>query len=112
MPSTDNNTIIGPVFGIHYSNSCHDNESQDETTDLPGEVQSIASEMTAFLEQAKYAGSLKEEILFGTQQIIKKYPAMKDSSYQEGLNKLLAFEAKTKCAVHLSHEELRQVWLS
>ena len=90
----------------------HDESVAEEMPDLPKEVEALASEVTAFLEQAKYAGSVKEEILFGTQQILKKYPSIKESSFQVGINRLLEFEAKSKCAVHLSHEELRQVWLS
>jgi hypothetical protein len=90
----------------------HEETPEDEMPELPREIEALANEMTAFLEQAKYAGSVKEEILYGTQQILKKYPTMKGSSFQESINKLLEFEAKSKCAIHLSHEELRQVWLS
>lgn len=87
-------------------------ENEPEDDDLPVEVQTLTREVTAYLDQAKYAGSIKDEILFGTQQILKKYPSMKNSIYHEGINKLLQFETKSRCAVHLSHEELRQVWLS
>jgi hypothetical protein len=102
---------LSPV-GLSTGQDFDGHASEEETAELPVEVQSFASEMAAFLDQAKYAGTIKDEILFGTQQILKKYPTLKGSNYQEGINKLLEFEAKSKCAVHLSQEELRQVWLS
>lgn len=85
--------------------------NNDDGNDLPVEVQSFTQEVGAYLEQAKYAGALKEEILFGAKQILKKYPSLKSSEYQEGINNLLLFESKNKCAIHLNNEELRQVWL-
>ena len=72
-------------------------------------VQSLTDEMKAYLEQAGHA--LKEEIIFGLQKIFKKYRVLLNSSYQEAIENLLLLECETKSAVHLSDEEIKQVWM-
>jgi len=86
---------------------CHDETGE---AILPV-VQSFSDEMTAYLEQASQTKAGKNEIIFALQQIAKKYSTIKDSTYQPAMNGLIVFEAKDKCAVHLSEEEIRQVWI-
>lgn len=74
-------------------------------------VQSFSDEMAAYLDQASYAKAGKNEILFALQQIAKKHLVIKDSTYQPAINSLIVLEAKEKCSVHLSEEDLRQVWV-
>ena len=84
-------------------------ESNDEQL-LPV-VQLLTDEVTAYLEQASYADALKPEIIFALQQITKKYESVKTSPYQNAVNSLLQSECGSKCAVHLSEAEIKQVWM-
>jgi hypothetical protein len=74
-------------------------------------AQTLTGEISAYLEQAQYAKSGKPEILFGLQQIAKRYKEIKSTNYEPAINSLIVFESKDKCAVSLSEGEIRQVWL-
>lgn len=84
---------------------------QPITDELSPVVQSLTDEVTAFLGQAAYAKAGKAEIIFALQQIANKYEAVKSSSYQKAVSKLIQFECKEICAVHLNEEEVKQVWM-
>ena len=86
-----------------------DSESNDQ--ELLPVVQLLTDEVTAYLEQASHAGAVKPEIIFALKQITKKYGSVKTSPYQTAVNSLLQFECGSKCAVHLSEAEIRQVWM-
>jgi hypothetical protein len=74
-------------------------------------VQSFTDEVTAYLEQAARARSLKPEIIFALKQITKKFGSIKDTPYENVVNSLLQFEVASKCGIDLSEAEIRQVWL-
>ena len=86
-----------------------DREVENETS-LPI-VQALTDEVTAYLDQASNAGAKKQEIVFALQQITLKHRSLKNSDYQSAINSLIQFECKDKCAIHLSEEEIRQVWM-
>ena len=86
-----------------------DREVKNETS-LPI-VQALTDEITAYLEQASNAGTKKLEIVFALKQIALKHKSLRNSEYQSALNSLIQFECKEKCAIHLSEEEIGQVWM-
>lgn len=88
------------------------------TPDLPSlddllHPQAVAcnSELTAYLEQVALTKPSKKEILFGIHKVIKHYPMLQETVYQPAISKWITFEARDKCAIHLSNEDIRQVWL-
>lgn len=87
------------------------NQKESSENSLLPAVISMTDEMKAWLEQIANTGATKPEIIFGLQQIAKKYK-IKDSPYQNyAVKSLLEFENKNKSVVHLSEEEFRQVWM-
>lgn len=52
----------------------------------------------------------KEVILKGIADIINKYPSLKDSAFQSGINNLIALTCANNCSLHLSDEDLRRLW--
>ena len=74
-------------------------------------LQSITDEMVAYLGQASYAKAGKTDIIFALQQIARKYEMIEISSHRQAVNKVVQFECKDRCAVHLSEEEIKQVWM-
>lgn len=98
---------IQPAF---FSRRPEVSSSSDDDELLPV-VQSLTDEMIAYLEQASKADAVKPEIIFALQRIAKKYKEVKESPYQSSVNRLLQFECENKCAVHLSEEEIKQVWM-
>jgi hypothetical protein len=53
----------------------------------------------------------KKELLFSIHKIIQRYPTLSGTVYEGAINKWIAFDIKDKCAIYLSDEDLRDVWL-
>lgn len=81
-----------------------------DSTDVSA-IQAMADEVGHFLSQSAENGHLKNEIMFGLNQIVKKYPSLQLSPYRPELEQMISFECQTKCSIHLSEEEIQQVWL-
>ena len=73
-------------------------------------VQSLLDEIKAYLGQAGKVGVVKEELLFSIQQILQKYPALKDSAFKATINNLIVFELKNNCSTYLSSEDANALW--
>ena len=72
-------------------------------------TQSFADEIAAFLTQSN--GSVREETLFGLQEICRKYRPILNSEYKDAVQSLLLSECKEKCAISLDESEIKQVWM-
>ena len=81
-----------------------------DSTDVSA-IQSMADEVGHFLLQSAENGHLKNEVMFGLNQIVKKYPSLQLSPYRPELEQMISFECQTKCSIHLNEEEIQQVWL-
>ena len=95
---------------VASSSSIQMGKEVENETPLPI-VHALTDEITAYLEQASNAGAKKQEIVFALQQIALKHKSLKNSEFQSAINSLIQFECKDKCAIHLSEEEIRQVWM-
>ena len=74
-------------------------------------VKALLDEFLAFIEQAGEAQMQKPEILYGLTQLVKKHPFHPDSEEILTINKIIINEAKEKCSIHVSEEEMAGVWL-
>lgn len=72
---------------------------------------SLSDEINSYLEQAGNSQIIKPEIIFSLQQITAKYERIKSTTFQKTINSIIQIECLKKCAIHLSDEEIRQVWL-
>ena len=95
----------------HQDEVLHDSHHSNGDNELLPIVQSLTDEITAYMEQAGHAGAAKGEIINALQHLIKKYPGIKFTPYQEPISNLLKSECENKCSVHLSTEDTRQVWM-
>ncbi len=99
--------VTGPnLFG--------EEDSPFETPDKDSEeeiVYAFMNELNAYLENAKKQKCVKEEIIFSIQSILKKYPTLKTSQYKESISNVLVSECEHLCSIHLSGEDVVQVWL-
>lgn len=73
-------------------------------------AQSLADEIQAYFNQAGKNKLIKEEILSSLKLLIARYPAIKDSSFKEMIQNLIITESETNCSIHLSEQELSEVW--
>ncbi len=76
-----------------------------------GLIDSCMDELNAFFEEAKRKKVMKEELIFSLQLLLKKYPSIKNSEYQESLSNLIAAQCEHICSVHLNADEVSHVWL-
>lgn len=78
---------------------------------LHPQAKACNDELSAYVGQAALTKPSKKEILFGLHKIIQRYPTLSGTVYQTAISKWIAFDAKDKCSIHLSDEDIRQVWL-
>lgn len=74
-------------------------------------VYSCMDELTAFFGAAKRRKWVKEELMQALQGILRKYPALKTSSYKASLSNVIITECEHNCSLHLSVEDVDHVWL-
>jgi hypothetical protein len=74
-------------------------------------AEALRHELTAYLDQLAHRSPAKNELLFGIHKIIQHYPLLPGTVYQPALSQWIGFIVKDQCAIHLSEEEIRQVWL-
>jgi hypothetical protein len=68
-------------------------------------------EIQAYFLQAKRSKCVKEDVLYAIQRILSKYPSLKTTSYQDSITTIIRSESEHICSIHLSAEEVLQVWL-
>lgn len=74
-------------------------------------VYACMDEVAAYLEGAKRSKCVKEEMLFALNTILRKYPSIAASEYKESLTNVLVHQCEYHCSVHLSAEDVAQVWV-
>jgi hypothetical protein len=72
--------------------------------------ESLSDEVRAFLNQAGRQGLDKVDIMRRLKSLFAKYPSIKDSAFHELLNEVVLTESKTICSIHLSEQELSELW--
>jgi hypothetical protein len=74
-------------------------------------VYGLMDELTAYFEVAEKSRCVKEELNYSLQRILSKYPTLTTSQYRESITSVVASEAEHLCSIHISSDELDQVWL-
>ena len=77
--------------------------------DLNPEAQDFADEIVAYTSSCE-ENITKEKLVQSIQQIIQKYPSLKDSNHKYELNQLIAISTENYCSIHVSAEELSEMW--
>jgi hypothetical protein len=72
---------------------------------------SFAKEAEAYLCAIGNKQIARPELIYGLQRIALKYKDVPEGEDRNELTKLILFLCKDKCAVTLSEEELKRVWL-
>jgi hypothetical protein len=82
----------------------------DSSSEVDLQASGCADELAAYFQEASRSKAAKKELLVALTKLLTKYPALRSSSYVEALNNLMRSEAAHHCSVHLSSEEVVQVW--
>ena len=83
--------------------------AMEEEQDFAPDAQDFADEIVAYTSSC--GGSMdKEELLQNLRKIILKYPSLADSESKYELNQLIAISSENSCSIHVSADELRELW--
>ncbi len=74
-------------------------------------AQVCIDELNAFFEESKRKRPIKEELMYSLQNILKKYPVIKDSTFQESITNLIIVNCETFCSISLNDDDVVHVWL-
>lgn len=81
-----------------------------QEVELTHTVHDLADELRALLQQLAAQASGKDELLSAVLRLLKKYPALKGSGFQQPLTQLVATESENHCNIRLTADELAGLW--
>lgn len=86
---------------------------KEKRTEESEPIEYLMDEMNAFIHQAGYNRSPKEEILFGLQKLVtsERFESIDKSLWKDRIDDLIINECQSNCSIHLSEEDLRVLWL-
>jgi hypothetical protein len=80
-----------------------------EANDYSELTESAKDELQAFTMAAATQYS-KPELITALKKILKRYVALKASSFQISINNIITDECKTNCSTELSDDEVAELW--
>ena len=80
-----------------------------EANDFSELAESAKDELQAFTMAAATQYS-KTELITALKKILKRYAALKASSFQLSINNVITDECKTNCSTELSDDEVAELW--
>ena len=95
-----------PNPSLHQANLQQAFEKQD----MYQSSQSLGDEIMAYLHEAGRDTLSKEDVAQSLKLLIGKYPSIKDSAFRGVIENLILTESETNCSIHLSEEELSELW--
>ncbi len=74
---------------------------------------SYVDEVKALIHQAGYSRLSKDELIFSLQQLLGsgRFETIQTSGFREKLSKIITYECRTNCSMHLDEEDLERVWV-
>lgn len=73
-------------------------------------VYACVDEVNAYLEEARRRKGNKDELITALQQIIAKYPTIKDTEYEASLSSVIVTQCAHLCFIHLTEADMSRVW--
>ena len=90
-----------------------DNGREEEKNEvLLTQSQALVQELKQFLPLAKERQFGKKELIFGLQQILKKYKLLKNTAFQVAINHVIETDCENTCSIHLSADDVSVLWIS
>ena len=74
-------------------------------------VYNHVQEIKEFITDIANRSYVKEEIIMGLQIITRNYKKLYGSPYQQSVNDFILNKCEESCAIHLSAEDLKRIWL-
>ncbi len=81
----------------------------DEEQDFSPDAQDFADEIGAYTSSCGNSIE-KEKLLQNLRKIIQKYPFLVNSDARYELNQLIAISTENYCSIHVSADELSELW--
>ena len=85
-------------------------ELQFAGDDLFQLIQSLRDELEAYISEAAALRTVKIEMIMSIKQLLSKYPHPGMLSYKESLNSFIDMKLTKYCSIHLTDEEMKQLW--
>ena len=86
-----------------------DSTHTDYQQDFESAAQDCADEIQAYTLVSTTSID-KDELITNLRKILHKYPFSSDSDQQHELNDLIAIYSQKNCSIHLSADELSELW--
>ncbi|KAA9038704.1 hypothetical protein FW778_14250 [Ginsengibacter hankyongi] len=74
-------------------------------------INQVQQEIRSNLEKAKSKSFIREEIMQSLQLVLKNNSTVKRIQQQEAINNYIRMMCESICSIHLSKEEINQLWI-
>lgn len=74
-------------------------------------VRALIDELQAFFAQSGKTKAVKQEMIYSLQRLLRKYPSIRASEYEDSVNNLIIAQLEDLCSIHLDEEDVIRVWL-
>ncbi|MES2648082.1 MAG: hypothetical protein V4717_14490 [Bacteroidota bacterium] len=86
-----------------------DSNLKEYENELSIVINNLVNEIRVYLQQSAAENCRKEDLLQMLPLLLKKYP-VKNSGYQLGISNLISAECEMTCNIHMTPDELTQIW--
>ena len=88
------------------------NAAVNESQELFPLINQLVQEIKIFLQGSLRKNLQRQEIVYGFQLLLKKYPTVKGTPFEPIVNNYIINECSNYCSIHLEEEEVTTLWLS
>jgi hypothetical protein len=103
VTNSKNPDLFGEEMGVEDLNY------YEEDHDVTPDAHAFADELQAYTSSCGEDVG-KEELIYNLRKIIQKYPSLAGSSFRYELSQLIAISSENNCSIHLSADELSELW--
>lgn len=99
---------------IQAKDNCFNSEHYTHSSerDFQSLVNNCMHDIKSSLEYAANKNLVKQEIIYALQQTVKKYAAIKFTSFKSDITNYIFIECSNYCSIHLDEGDLTGIWAS
>jgi hypothetical protein len=84
--------------------------AQDSEENLHALADECMNDIKNTLQHAANNNLVKQEIIYSLQQLINRYPSLKDTSLKSFITNYILIECANYCSIHLDEDEFKGIW--
>ncbi len=102
--------INNPPTSTNNSIETNDRSPVSTPSGLSPVAHELIAELNAFIDQAVAEGKPREEVIMSLIGLLKKYPGLKQSLFEQAITNLITSELDMRADISLTEQEQQMLW--